>query len=1129
MGLLSDDFINTPTRTKATPPPQTGVVPPATTTPAQPKPSIRIDNPHQISMGGDTGEPLKIAGDLTPEEQTAKFGGEVGSTEYYKTKGEQGALSYVPREIGSAFGLKFPEDQEWDKMSTTDKLATTGKELTFATGRMVRDLPKAIVSGVGRAGITALKPFYNIATGKPFDTESLAKEPVAKVPWLGDLPTMYQTQKLAEDSGMGPIASRVMSGAGLVLDATTLLPVAEAFSNTFRPKFRPTPGEMETMAQPVKYSITPEGYKAATPSMNEYYALTKTDAKNFGGSTNDIRWKMGEGVPGAGQSLSVVKVLPESTPIGSFVKTDFGFKQVQKGDHGPEIKIFDTKLKGSPDEALMAAPTIENPRVFIEPAPKKGFENKPVDDKQISTLKQIVTVKGMDPELTSAVVRSVSGKNSVSELTQAEYTRVARSLADFGDVYKGPEPTFGPKGYIKSVISPQRHYADYVEDTFGIPFKSQVYTPIEEGARLAKTLEISLKQEFGDIFGKYTAPGKVEERRLIDAYMRGKQDVIVKNTAIDEATKAELIEIAGKLREFFNKTGPTLNVEQKAFIGDYLPNIQDIGGVFQKYKDLDTTPGKEFFAKFKREGNLGAMIDDPLASGQIYIREGARALHMGKALENAKSLIKAIPEDKGYIKRGMNSYVQEKMGYQGQVEKFIDSFVPTLNKKLPFEIPPDASRQAINYWMSGMYSGLLSTPASWFKQSFQLPMFVYGRNGGKNLGNAMAKSFTKEGRDEVAKKGFLVDLAVPYGEELTKQMTPTGRIGNAYKEGTQKLLSPMTAVDNNIRTITYHQAKMNWTEAWDKFRAGRINQTQFESELDFAALSKADQSTIRERLARGDADSAFDNYVREVIDETSFPYRQATGARIGYGLPGKMATGLLNYTIESGNVLSKWVRGGQWDKVIRLAAGAKLTNDALQETFGFDFGKSFSAAQQFLGLESPMVQMVLNGVDLLSSIKNNNKEEINKNQADIVKTITNTTIPGGIQTKNVAKFLKSYKNGQDGVYGIYDSYGKLIYEGDFNELFWTTFMNFPTEEKVNEAKTYTDLKNTMTDYNEIRGQIDQLLREGDYDEMDKLIEKTGVTPSQGAMESYYSPRLQRLFNQAPSQIKADFVPRVFSQ
>ena len=44
-----------------------------------------------------------------------KFGGEIGSTEYYRYKAGHPYRSFLPQQIGSSFGLKFPNQETWDK------------------------------------------------------------------------------------------------------------------------------------------------------------------------------------------------------------------------------------------------------------------------------------------------------------------------------------------------------------------------------------------------------------------------------------------------------------------------------------------------------------------------------------------------------------------------------------------------------------------------------------------------------------------------------------------------------------------------------------------------------------------------------------------------------------------------------------------------------------------------------------------------------------------------------------------------------------------------------------------------------------------------------------------------------
>ena len=117
----------------------------------------------------------------------------------------------------------------------------------------------------------------------------------------------------------------------------------------------------------------------------------------------------------------------------------------------------------------------------------------------------------------------------------------------------------------------------------------------------------------------------------------------------------------------------------------------------------------------------------------------------------------------------------------------------------------------------------------------------------------------------------------------------------------------------------------------------------------------------------------------------------------------------------------------------------------------------------------------------------------------------------------------------EGKYAIYDNYGKLVRNGDFTDLFWGTLMGFPTVEKIDERNLYTDMKNAQTRKQEIQSEVNQLLREGKYDEMEAMINKYGIGPSSSDMESSYVPRTQRLFEQMSDQTKVDFIPRVYPQ
>jgi len=1372
------------------------------------------------TLFGNEPTKIQIVGDISPEEQIKKYGGVVGSPEYYKTISQEGAKP-VPGapitakgmiagfqaphqtnlELAKAVGLNLPTGEDWDRMSTADKLASVQVESTKAITKGVLALPKTVATMVASLGLTAVKPFMNMITGKPWDAKSMETGEITKLPLLGDVPTYYESIEQARQAGMGPKMAYVFAGSDLVLKSAAMLPITEALVNTFKPKpyVRGTiSGELpgKTLnTEPIKYAQQADGSfaRASEGSVHEYYTMPKTESVKFGGNTTNIKWKMSPGEEGT-QVISVVKNVPNK--VGTFVKTEFGLKQVTKGDFGNEIKIYSAPVKTGviPKPIEAAGPTekqlltehlsldnrimrntnssisndirlmqesnlpqitgkrlkdamfidsqtkvlnrrfydeagladrpqvsidlrglgelnkvhgtkaaddvlakvgellnkhfpnrgirsggdefnidthglsiedlktdgkaftdelrslmfkstgegvnqagidfgnvevvvgwgknksisdklaqdnkilaktqgvnngfdsidpgvynVSNERstilqkgktgevrpgessvptgngardfevgskgptsnvgpyeqnsgkkqgvpgqsagsnnldkpVFIIPEARKGLELRPITQSQLDNLKAIGNMKQMDPAVRDSVVKTLTGKETIGELTEGEYVRVAQTLAKFGEKYGVMDKTLGPQDWIQSIVSPPRHYFSYLEDTYGYPVNSQIYQPMERAQQLVKTLDASIQPELDGIFGKYSSPKMIEERRLIDAYVRGDTNAIHANNTLDPVVKTELIDIADKLKAWDNQYGEVLGVGKEAYLANYGgPKITKLGGVVPQYKNLDVTPSKEFFAKFKREGSLDPYIDDPYASRQIYIKEGAKALHYKPVLENFEAMKESLPPT---IFKQANSYVQEKLGKLGGLEKFLDSFVPKLNKKFGLELPADATRQAISYGLSSMYSGLVGTPSAIFKQLFQLPTFVYSRLGTRFAKEALIKATDPAQRARVAKLGYLNEIAQPYGAELAQDFNPASAAGKLFKGYTQATVKPMTYVDNDIRIKTFLQAEDQWNDALNLYKDGKIQWNNLESKLDFNAFSKSNRNIIRQKLIDGDEAGAFDVYMRDIIDETSFPYRTGSGAKAGYGMAGKLATGLLNYTIESTNVLTKWMTSGQWEKIIRFAGNAKIIDETMKDEFGFDFGDTLY--QKFLGITSPVVGLVGSVYGYFKGIIDNNRTDMNANASDIIRTLQ-SGMPSGIVAKNATNFKKSINAGVDseGKYAIYDTYGKLVRNGDFTDLFWGTLMGFPTVEKISERNLYTDIRNTQVEEAEIKSKVNQLLREGKYDEMEKLINKTGVQPSDNAMESMYTPRLQKSFESLSGEKQIQFAPAVY--
>lgn len=1168
MGILSDDFYKSldtnqpqqPTQPVAPAPAAPVAQAPAPTPPTapapqptQPAPALQMPNmdPAQAPMNTDSGEPVKIFGDANDATVASR---KIAEQEFP-------TMSRLPRELLSTLGIRLPDENTWDKMGVLDQAATVVKGGVFALGRTLTNLPREIVKAPVRVMSTIVAPWERLARGEPIDWNSMEQGPRVNIPWLGEVPSFFQSYADAKATGMGPLAAMVSTAGQALGDATISASLGESMAGAFRPRAKLAPGEAFQRVTPARSTISSDGsFVKSSGSSAEYYTLPKTIAKEkYGGSASNTFLKI---TPATSDSVEVSVVQVRKGPVQravDFVKEKSGnITRNYQGDFGPEVKL-DSRVVNTPPKTageLPAAPVAaeaagaeaagaEATKPMIPPKALKGFENKPITSEQVGTLEKIGNYNGIEPGVRDAVVRTVTGKSVVGELTQKEYAEAAQTLATFNNAAKYAPDTAGINAFSR-YVAPQRHWMRTYEENSGVPLYSEVYTPMEEATRVRDVFRTSLRNESRDIFGKYADPKYGEERRLVSAYMRGETEAITGNSTLTPETKAELTGIATKLRAVYDRIGPQLDVPTDIFLKDYQPRIQNIGGTFQLYKDGAEIPKElEFFGKFKRKGDLqGIQVDDALALFDMYVNSGSNRMFLNPSLQRIGALAEKLPTA---IHNSVKSYVLEKLGYAGKSEEFLDSFVPALNRKLGLSLPPDAARQLTNLTLSTMYSGMLSSPATWFRQAFQYPLFGYARLGPKFVGQAIKAGLSKEGMAEAAQKGFLVSLGVPFGEELTKDTTLGGKALNTYKDVTQKFITPNSLADNGMRSITYHQSKMIWEDAIARYNKGEIAWPKLEEELDMKAFSKPDQDIIRQRLTSGDLDGAFNHYAREIVDETSFPYRKAASGRITYGLGGKLGSSLLQWPLEAGYTIKRWVTTGQWDKLIRFYAASSAINRTMKDTFGFDFTRSlFNRATggiipgSFLGPAqnpySPFVKTALDTTNMLSAFFNQNSKDFNTYKDSIVRSLK-SAMPGGVELQNISRFWKAYNAGDQLIksgkadpnapYPVLNDKGEVSYYDDFAGLFWGTLMGFPTEKKTNSSFLQTDMYNAQEDQSRAKQKIMELWQQEKYDEATKMMADTGVKIGPGDFDNYYVPLNIRTFQALPATLKAQFAPRVF--
>lgn len=1287
--------------------------------------------------------PKRFEPDRSVRSQTAKFGDVVGTPEYYRYKAEQPYRSFLLQQIGSAFGMRFPDQETWDKMSVDSRLFHTATEMPKALGRMIKELPREIVKTPIRIALSTAAPWQDMAEGKSGTLESIAERESFSLPWLGNVDTYFKTFDEANKSGLGKWGATLMTVGLAAGDVAIAGALGEAVNASFRPRAKLAPGETITDVKPIQAAFIEEKGIAKAVSNSEYYTLPKTIAKKNGGHTNDTFIKV---TPAGENSVEVAVVRSRSGAIPKtvdYVKNKFGVPEKNyAGDFGPEIKVQSqivkvntavveskiTKLfhggdqplkefksasqlakelgdefspsniggrsnfvfftegakqaegfararafnveggKGKPtvtegfvkgkiidlnkypneisqteaklffkladdlekkstlfidgknrssgiggadgriigelriaakragtgeprrtnidfidlDQSQAFAGVLEKNNISgfkfgdkdvvgrhieataivpskvktktqikteadipsvtaktldpILPKALKGFERSFVTEKQMSHMVDIAKVNGIEPGIRDAVIRTVTGKKAWGEMTQTEYVNAAQTLAKFNNIKKyAPDEVAINKW--SSTLSPARHWTRAYEEKGGLPIYSDIYVPIEEGIRLRNVFRNSYRNQAREVFGKYQKAGFGPERRLIKQYMEGNTNAITGNPALKAATKNELIKISGELRKMYDDVGQQMDVPPEIFLKDYQPHIQDIGGVYQLYKEGTTAIPKEmkFFAKFKRHGNVDVALDDALGLFDIYVHNGSNRTFLNPALERAAKLGEKLPKN---VQKPVKSYVLEKMGYAGKLEQYLDTAAVSINRTLNTNLPPDTARQLTTLVMDTTYSGALgANPGKAVRNLFQTDMMTYPRLGPKFYGRAAKAGLDPKWHAEVRSRGFLVELGVPFGEELAKDITLGGKVGNTYRKVTQGTLGPYSMADQVNRVRTYAQTKMLFEDSLAKYNKGKITWKQLEKDLDFNSLGKANRQIVRQRLVGGDIQGAFENIVREVLDETHFPYRRGSSSRITYGLGGKIGTQFLQWPIEFAHTQARWIRTGQFDKIIRFWGASSAMSRSFKDagaidTTNFMFYNSL-ANPDF----SPMVRSAIDLVDMINNSAQKNSEKLEKNKEDLARAIKSLGVPVGAEIQNVISFKKSYfpskgavptggPIGPDGNYPVYTQSGKLKYYATFSEI-WLDLWGFTTPKEQEYRDLSKDVRNDVFDRKQAKKDVMNLFKKEKYDQASEIIGEYGINITPKDFDQYLIPMTQRTFNKLPDQLKAKFAPRVF--
>lgn len=1061
-------------------------------------------------------------------------------------------LSYL---IPQALGFGLPDPDTFENMSTGDKALAYGAGLVNATKKLVSgavSVPIQSLGSLAATGVEATRGIYagakeSFAQGKLVSPEqALADEAAPNLGGtkedfhtdfnmgpFGDAPSWFKTYDDSIHSGAGPLATSLMTFGKATGDMTVAGGIGEGLGASMAPKRNIAEGLDVSNVAPVRQAITSDTGKVKfsqkEDSVNEYYNVTNEFAKQYDGNKSNIKIKLSPVGDGTMQA-SVVKIGAKGTADSDFVgqKETPLFTQnkiplaPQAGGMVP-LTPEEMQARGLPGENGNVQSTLEIPK-----AAPKGQEDAPITQDQLGQLDLISKVNGIEPGVKQTVMNAITGKDAVGDLTQGEYVRFAQSLGLL-DKAAQYSPTMSLVNRVADGLSPRHSFFTSVEQRTGVPVASQLEIPMENAQRAMKIYTETQDAIIKEQYGKYWSDP--DAGRLVRSYLTGDQDAILKNPDLTPEQKTDLVDIANARADWYDKQGEVLGVNRDIYLKNYAPHVRNLGGVYQLYKEGAEMPGAStFFATQKRTGGLTPLIDDERALGGIYNHAGARTKFMGPAIEKAAAVYEGAPAN---LKGSIKSYVLTKMGYEGATEEMLNGVVDHMNQKFGWNLAPDTARKMTQLTMDTTYAAAMGfNPGTYLRNLISNPTFTFAENGAQYLPESIAEYFKNPSaaNAELRSRGFSVQSANPYGDAIANEDTNFGRIATKYRNLTEFTMRGMNLSDSFGRYVTMKQSDSIFNNAIASYNAGKITWPQVETSLDFDGMSIPDRNEIRQQIVKGSVADARDHFARVKIDATQFPYRTGTMGRAMNGVAGKVGFQFSSYTNNYLHMVGRWVKYGQWDKLIRFIGSQAVVYRTLSNQFGLNYSNSLGVNPAIPSV-SPFVKTGADLYGMLQGVRDKSAQDIENNKDDIVNEARSLGFPG-VEGNRVQSFLQSYNKGPNsqGLYPVYSSNGKMSRSATFSDLFWTAF-GFPTNQAVANQGLVGDEINSSYNYTNTQQQILQLIGAGKGDQATQLMKSSGVTVSSDAINSYLQaqniPLSLRLFEQLPKPLQAEFAPKVF--
>jgi hypothetical protein len=1120
----------------------------------------------------------------TPEEAAL---GLFGSGESSTPSSSESTPAVAPQDDGgpglgylipNALGFGLPDPETFQNMSAAQKAEAYGAGSLNAIKKLVSGAISVPIQGLGSLAATGIEGVEamtagvkeSIKQGKLVSPETAFNEEApaefggssqnhVSIPLgpFGSAPSWFKTYDDAIDTGASPLAASLLMGGTAIGDITIAGGISESMGNLAKPKPSVT-GEPVTNLEPIQTAITSDSGKVKfsqkADSVNEYYDTSPAVAKQYGGNPGNIKVKLSPVGDGTMQA-SIVKLGAKGDVPSDFVGLNETplysqnvpmVPQAQEAVGGSgmvpltpeEMQARGIPVPPDPQEGAPApestpeeAPEIgsEANQIAYPKKAAKGTEDFPITQAQMNQLDLISKVNGLGDNVKLGVINALTGKTAVGDLTNEEFVQVATQLGKL-DKATQYSPTLGMNNIVADWLGRRDSYFNSVEERTGIP-TGQMYNRLENARRLGNIATETNDAQIHDIYGSYWNDPTAGD--LVTAYKGGNKDSILNNTELSDQEKADLIRIAEQSKALQAKMAVQYNLPEEQFLENYSSHIQDKGGAVTQYSDPNEFPtGSKFFAKQKRTGSLTPLLTDDRAIMGIYNHSGAKATFMPDALKFAKDVYdSADPQYKPAIK----AYADAMAGNADIVERSLNDIATNLNQKLGLNLAPDAARKLVQLTMDTTYAASMGfNPGTYLRQLITNPTFVYAENGAAGLGDAMASYFKDPAaaQAELSSRGFRVKTADPYGSAIADQDTQFGKLGVMYRKLTSASLAPMNTIDSFGRYLMMKSSDSIFNNAIDLYNEGKMTWPQVENSLDFDGMSPVDRNQIRQSLVQGDRQAAMDHLARVKIDDTQGTYRPATMGRMMNGALGKPTFQFSAYADNYINMISKWAKYGQWDKLVRFAGTQAIVYKTMLNQFGLNYGSDMGVSPA-IPAASPLVKTTSDFYNLIQAVKNNSQTDIDTNKDAIVSELQSLGFPG-VEPARVKQFISIYQKGPNaqGLYEVPSGSGKENYAETFSDLLWGNLFGFPSADKANAENVANNEVNASTNYTDTKNQILQMIGAGNTAQAKALMASSGVTPTGVELNNYLQaqniPLTLRLYEQLPKVLQPQFSKQVLS-